>query len=54
MNVTFATITGRSDDRLISAPGGIRVWVRDHDGKTKTPLKWVHFCCASVGAEHHS
>lgn len=34
-NLTFASITGRSDGRLISAPGAIRVWVRDHNEKTK-------------------
>lgn len=46
MNVTFATIAGRSDDMLISVPRAIRVWVTDYNKNTKRHLQWMYFCCA--------
>lgn len=47
MNITLATVTGRSDDMLVSVPRAIRVGVRDYNKKTKRHLKWIYFCCAS-------
>lgn len=35
VNITLATITGRSDDMLISVPRAIRVWVRDYMRKQR-------------------
>lgn len=54
MNITFATITGRSDDLLISVPRAIGVWVRDYNEKTETSQVDIFLLCLrAVEAEQH-